>query len=131
MKFIIRDEERRYNALNYIKGHSLQSPLEVSVRPYKKNRSRSQNNVMWMWYDIMSHDTGMSIEELHETFKVKFLGVEEKEVEGELLRYPKSSTNLTTIQMAEFLIKIEMTARELNIVLLHPDDYHYALMKDK
>ena len=130
MRFILIDDQRRLNAIEYIKQQNINKPLQVDIKPYKKNRSNSQNNTMWMWYEDLADHFGYTPEELHEELKVKFLGVEEKTIGGELIRQPKSTTGLSTKEMADFLNKIEILARNQGVALEYPDDYKFALMYD-
>lgn len=127
MKFIIQDETRRKNAIEHLQSIDIYKPIEVFIRPYKKNRTTSQNSLMWTYYAVIGDFMGMTSEELHELMKVRVLGIDEKTVNGELIRTPKSTTKLGTKEMAEFLTAVEMLAVELNLKLPVPDDAYYAM----
>lgn len=130
-KFILIDEQRRENAIAYIKGIDIGVPVEVNIKPYKKNRTNSQNSVLWMWYKPLGNHLGYTSEQLHEVLKIRFLGIDEKTIDGELIRIPKSTTKLKTKEMAEFLTKVEILARSLNVTLPYPDDYKYAMFLER
>ena len=131
MKFIIENEKRRHAAITYLKQIDITKAIECYIKPYKKNRTRSQNSLMWQYYAIIGDFMGMPSADLHELMKVRVLGVEEKYVSGELIRRPKSTTGLSTKEMVEFIIAIEMLAVELNLVLERPDDYGHAMNVNK
>lgn len=128
MRFILIDEERRRNAVEHVRQVCIDKPMRVDIKPYKKKRSGSQNNTMWMWYEPIAEHIGETPEELHEIMKTRFLGVDEKVIDGILMRTPKSTRKLTTKEMADFLNKIQALAINLGITLPIPDDYHYAMM---
>ena len=127
MKYILIDEQRRNNAIEYIKKIDIKKPIEVLIRKYKKNRSLAQNNTYWMWIADIAPELGYTDNELHELFKVQFLGVEKRIVYNIELVIPKSTTDLEPPEMALFLNKIEMLAHSLNIKLRRPDDYNIAM----
>jgi hypothetical protein len=127
MYFVITSKEQRAKAAEYVAKLRANPIMIVEVKEYKKNRSTSQNRLLWMWYGIIAKDQGNTPEELHEAMKVRVLGVERKVVAGQELIMPKSSTKLTTAEMTSFLEAIEALARQLNIILPRPDDYMYAM----
>lgn len=136
MFFIISSEERRAAAADFVSRIRKSPLMSVEIKPYKRNRSEAQNRLMWMWYHIISMDTGQIAEDLHEEMKVRVLGVEEKEVlgpYGKMVRLivPKSSTKLSTQEMTDFLRAIEALAAELEIILPRPDDYKFAMMYEE
>lgn len=136
MFFIISSEERRAAAADFVSRIRKSPLMSVEIKPYKRNRSEAQNRLMWMWYHIISMDTGQIAEDLHEEMKVRVLGVEEKEVLGPYgkmvkLIVPKSSTKLSTQEMTDFLRAIEALAAELEIILPRPDDYKFAMMYEE
>lgn len=126
--FIINTEEERAAAANYV-AHLRKSPVMcVEVKPYSPNRSVSQNRLMWMWLGVIAKEQGYEPEELHEILKVRFLGIESKMVDGQVLIVPKSTTALDVKGMSAHLMKIEALAVSLEINLPKPDDYRYAMM---
>ncbi len=123
MRFSLIDEQRRTNAIEFIKNLDLKTRVEVLVNIAKKKRSNPQNNTMWMWYPYLSEYTGYTEEELHEIFKAEFLGYDIFYYMGIPFIKPKSTTKLTTKGMAGFLNRIDFIAQFLGVKLPHPDDY--------
>ncbi len=130
MQYILIDRQRKENCINYISSLTDYDKYEVVIKPYKKNRSTSQNRTMWMWYNELSKHTGHTPEELHEQMKVSVLGVDRRVVHGQALIIPKSTTGLSTKDMSEFMRAIEELARELQVRLPIPDDYKYAMGRE-
>ncbi len=127
MRYILIDEKRRENALEYLKWINISKPVEVTIKPYRKNRSNAQNNLYHMWKKPIAEHFGYTEDELHEVLKVRFIGIEVKMVAGQKLVQPISTTSLDLKQMAEFLLKIEVLAKAHDITLKMPDDALYAL----
>ncbi len=46
---------------------------EITIRPYKFDRTIAQNSLYWVWIGYMSKETGYSKEEMHDEFRAKFL----------------------------------------------------------
>ena len=127
MHFILIDKQRADNCKAYIDSLTYDGKTEVTIKPYKKNRSTSQNRLMWQYYNLLEKETGQPAEDIHEQMKVAVLGVDRRMVKGQLLVMPKSTTKLTTKEMTEFLQAIEVLTGSLNITLPRPDDYNYAM----
>jgi len=126
MLYIIKDEQRRSNCISYIAEMPINKAQSVEIKQYRKNRSKSQNRTLWMWYNTIGEHIGMTPDDLHELLKVRILGTVEKEVDGKTLVYPRSTTKLTTKEFGEFLDGVQMLAVELNCVLPIPDDLQYS-----
>jgi hypothetical protein len=129
MFFILTSPERKEAALRYINMLNGAKPFSIEIKEYRKNRSKSQNRLYWSWIHILAVHTGYDDEELHEEFKVRLLGVEEKTVYGQKLIQPISTATLNTKQFTDYLTRIELVAIEMGVQLPHPDDYHYAIME--
>lgn len=81
--------------------------VEVDFREIKKIRSLSQNNLYWLYLNIIEEETGEEVDDLHRIFKKKFLPFEVKEKFGEKFLKLTSTTELTTDQFMEYMAKIE------------------------
>ncbi len=126
MYFVLKNDDIKKNCINHIQ--SLDGVYRVTIKKYKKDRSYAQNRLMWMWLGIISNDTGESPENLHEIFKLKFLGTEKIQSLGYNIEIPKSTTRLTTQEFTDYLDKIEALAMSINIRLPHPQDLYYEAM---
>ena len=126
MYFVTRDNEVKQRCMEHIQA--LDGVYRVTIEPYKKDRSKAQNSLMWMWLGIIANDTGNSPESLHEIFKMKFLGTEKINSLGYSIEIPKSTTKLTTQEFTDYLDKIEGLALSIDIRLPHPADLYYEAM---
>ena len=125
MFYVLTDEPRRAGAVEFIRSLNLGVKWSVEIKRYVKNRSKAQNRTYWMWLNVISDYNGDKPEDLHDLFKVKFLGIEQKMVMGENLMTPKSTSDLTTDEFAEYMVKVAALAGSLGIVLPMPDDRGY------
>lgn len=96
--------------------------VDVIVRKHKKQRSIPQNNYLWgVVYKLISDYTGMTVEEVHEHCKWKFLRKRVKR-----LHTTKSTTNLSTLEFNEYIDKIVFWAGEkLECFIPSPNSVEY------
>jgi hypothetical protein len=121
------NDDVKQNAIKAIQ--ELEGIYDITIAKYKKDRTASQNKLMWLWLGIISNDTGESPENLHQVFKLRFLGTEKIQSMGYSIEIPKSTTKLTTQEFTDYLDKIEGLALSIDIRLPHPEDLYYEAMK--
>lgn len=126
-RYIIQDEIRRGNAVQYLQALNLSKPWSVEIKEFRKNRSNSQNSLYWKWLSEIEQETGNSRDDLHEIFKRMFLGTETKTLMGKNVEVTRSTTRLNTKEFTEYLNSIEHYMADMGITLSHPDDYRYAM----
>lgn len=100
---------------------------EYTVKITRKTKARTlpQNSLMWMWYQCMEDATGQPKEDFHDYYKSKFL-LREITIGERTAMVPMSTTSLNTIQMTNFLEKIQADASsEFGITLPLPEDVNY------
>ena len=74
----------------------------------KKVRSLDQNAYYWgVVIELMSDETGFTTEEMHEALKQKFLMIEKNG-----MKFPRSTSSLTTGEFSEYVEKCKMFAAE-------------------
>ena len=123
-KIFIREERHRTHALETIKALNIDTVYEVTIKPYKRNRSLEQNSLMWKWYTIIANDLGYTTEEIHEEFMRKLLTPTiVKTPSGMVEVY--STKKLKVKEMTAYLEGIERTATEMGIALPRPMDNNY------
>lgn len=123
MRFCLIDEQRRTNAMAFIRSLDLKNPVEVLINIAKRKRTNNQNSVLWLWYSYIADYTGYNDEELHEIFKAEFLGYDIFYFQGMPFIKPKSTTKLTVKGMSGFLARVDAAAQFLGITLPYPDDF--------
>ncbi len=124
---IIRDQATRLHVLDLIAALSPDKPWAITVEPYKKRRSLSQNALMWAWInDVAKHvheATGQDNDEIHEFFKGQFLPRRIIEIGGIVENAPGSTKDLTTAEMATYMGQIyAWVTSELGLLLPVPED---------
>lgn len=127
MFFVIDTKERRTEAAAFVAALTASPLMSVEIKAYKRDRSKAQNRLYWMWLNVIAQYLGYESEELHDVCKVRFLGIVSKDVDGKHLTLPVSTTSLDTAQFTAYLEKVEALGRSMSIVLPIPDDYGYAM----
>ena len=82
----------------------------VTVTDAKLNRSIQQNERLWQLYTSISQHTGIDKDQVHELCGYKFLRYQ-TEIAGMPVELIKSTTKLTTSDMAEYQNSIEIWAQ--------------------
>jgi len=105
-KLIVRDEDIRQRALDFIAGLDLDKPWELTVKPYVKKRSLEQNNLYHQWVGAIAGETGHSHDEVHEWLKAEYLAPRMVEINGKTQQWRPTTTKLTTKEMSEFMDQV-------------------------
>lgn len=129
MHYVIQSKQTKDNCLSAIQSLP-DGKYRVEVKKWKKDRSKAQNRLYWMWMTIISDHTGYIKEELHTTFRDKYLGYEiKKTVRNKEIKYLRSTTDLDTKEFTDYLNVIELfTNTEIEINLPHPEDIYWEAM---
>jgi hypothetical protein len=102
----------------------------ISIEKRKKKRSNNQNSFYWLVIDMMREGfnntlgENVGVQEVHEFLKNRFLFKEiVNENIGEVVKMPKSTTELSTIEFEEYLDNIRSFGLEfLGITIPYPND---------
>lgn len=99
----------------------------VTIKEAKESRSDNQNRYYFgVVLKLISDETGNDVEDIHEYFKVKFLGLEKKEILGYEINVLMTTTKLNTKEFEEYLENIRRFAsKELGIVIPEPNQVDY------
>jgi len=88
-----------------------------------------QNRYYWLILTILEADTGQSKEDFHIYFRSKYLFAT-KEINGEMIEYTRSTTELSTLEMEDYLSKIRMFgSSELGCFLPLPNETIHDFLK--
>jgi len=117
--WILHAQKERMPFIGYIAQLDSNIDWEVTIKPYKKKRTLSQNARYWAEIDnivaAVAEHTGYSSQEIHEFMKQKFLKPKRVEVQGETREY-YSTTKLTTQEMSDYMEAVRAwAATELGI----------------
>lgn len=120
------DERGRKAALEYIQKLSLNKKYSIEIKVQREQRSLPQNKLYWLYLACLQDETGEHKDNLHEYFKSKFLGVDERECFGTRFYRPNTTTKLDTLQFKNYLDRIqEFASVELGITLPDPKDLYW------
>lgn|SRR3990167_767491 len=82
----------------------------IKITKPKENRTLSQNNLYWLYLEVIGRETGNDAEELHELFKQKFLPRKTVIVQGKKSAHEvvmiKSTTKLSKVEFGDYMDKI-------------------------
>ena len=122
---IIRGSRQRQVVLGKIADLDLTKPWKVTIEPETKRRTLSQNSLMWKWItEVVRHvheHSGHDKDEIHEWFKVKWAPVRIVDIGGQAKEY-RSTKNMTTAEMSEYMEKIYAWAISEGYFLPVPED---------
>jgi hypothetical protein len=94
----------------------------ITIKRVSEKRSIAQNDLMWMWFTCIERSTGTSKDEIYMYYCKKFL-MRTIQVGQKMERIYMTTSKLTTVQMTDFLNKVQADAMtELGIRLPLPED---------
>lgn len=97
----------------------------LTIKRSNKKRSTNQNDLMWMWFSCIEHETGTSKEDVYLYYCKKFL-CKVVQIGLQLEKVHRSSSMLSSAEMSEFLNKIQAdAASEFGIMLPLPEDRYF------
>ncbi len=100
------DGKRWKVAKDFLEGRE----CEITIGPKRKRRSLNQNRYLWgCVYALMAEAAGYTPEEMHDACRWHFL---QKHDEGPLPTV-RSTTELTTMEMEDYLAKCRQLAAEM------------------
>lgn len=87
------------------------SPVQVNFSPPSRGRTTKQNGYYWgVVLSMIATETGHTSEECHEYFKSLLLPRMFVTIAGKERSVPKSTTELTTVEMEQYLERIRAFA---------------------
>lgn len=117
-------DKAKLNALKQIGLCDVSAGLAVELAPFKKIRTNAQNQYYWALLGEVEEATGKDKDVLHEWFKMKFIGVREEVIDGEVLRFGMPSHNSGTALFSDYVTKVQSyVQQEMGIKL---QAYGYA-----
>ena len=97
----------------------------LSVARKRKKRTLPQNALMWLWFTCISRESGMPIQDVHDTYCARFLARDAATLQGDIVRVYGSTSRLSTEAMATFLDQVQADAAEMGIILPRPEDLYF------
>ena len=97
----------------------------ITVKRQSEKRSIAQNDLMWMWFQCISNETGTPKDEIYMYYCKKFL-MRTMTIGERVERIYMTSSKLNSEQMTAFLNQIQAdAASELGITLPTPQDRYF------
>ena len=125
MMYVLKETNNGWeNLMSYLTNIDPLKVWTVTVEQKEPTRSLKQNALMWVWYKYIGDHLGYTPDELHDAFKSKFLGMETKEtIFKKKYETIKSTKDLTTKEMSDYMNLIEAFAIKEGVKLPAPDYY--------
>ena len=120
VKIILRGVKQLDHALATLQALPLDPDklFELTIKPYKKNRSLEQNALYWKWMMICADELGYTKEGMHQTFMHELLlPIIVDTPLGEIVEY--TTTKLKVKEMASYMEQVSFTAGQMGVKLPH------------
>jgi len=111
MRYILRNEAVLDNCVAALKGLPFDEPWVVTAKPYKRNRTVEQNDLMWTLLTLLGEHTGHSKNEMYTVTTEMFLAPEIVEHRGKTYRR-YSTSKLKVREMSDFIDRLYQLAAE-------------------
>ena len=120
IKIILRSDIQINHAIHTLKELKInpEELFELTIKPYKKNRSLEQNALYWKWMMICADELGYTKEGMHQTFMHELLlPIIVDTPLGEIVEY--TTTKLKVKEMASYMEQVSFTAGQMGVKLPH------------
>lgn len=108
--------------LPYIFSTLANGTYTITIKRASEKRTISQNDLMWMWLQCISNETGTPKDDIYMYYCKKFL-MKTVTIGNRMERIYTTSSKLNTVEMTNFLNQIQADAQtELGITLPLPTD---------
>jgi|TARA_R110002051_G_scaffold315537_1_gene393990 hypothetical protein len=105
-RWVLREETIRELCLSWLSAIELDedNPLEILVKPYKKNRSLEQNDMFHAWCGTIADKTGHSKQEIKQIMVESTFGAEEfLNLQGRARTRLRETSGMKVGEMSELL----------------------------
>ena len=127
MKFRVNKEADRDAVKAYLDRIKFGTfEYDVEVKRHKQEWTDPQRNLYWLWIGVIASETGNDRDMIHKVLKAKFLGWDETEVLGRVIKREKSIKPLGKDEMSAYMTQVDAyMLNDFGIVLPHPEDLYY------
>lgn len=120
----IADEKDRSAVIRTLTALDVRKPWFIVLKREAKKRTLSQNNLYWVWCELIAKETGNAIDDTHEAIKKKFCPAREVWL-GDESHFVQSTAKLETQAMSEFMDQVYAWATsEMGLILPVPEEGH-------
>ena len=120
VKIILRGQAQKDHALKSLMNIEFNPDklMELTIKPFKKNRSVAQNSLYWKWMMICADELGYTKDGMHQTFMRELLApIIIDTPSGDVMEY--STRKLNVKEMAAYMEQVSFTAGEYGVKLPH------------
>ena len=120
IKIILRSDIQISHAIHTLKELKInpEELFELTIKPYKKNRSLEQNALYWKWMMICADELGYTKEGMHQTFMRELLApIIIDTPSGDVMEY--STRKLNVKEMSSYMEQVSFTAVAYGVKLPH------------
>ena len=108
--------------LPYVFSTLANGQYTITIKRVSEKRTVAQNDLMWMWFQCISNQTGTPKDDIYMYYCKRFL-MKTVNVGGHLERIYETTSKLNTQQMTQFLNQVQADAQtEFGITLPLPQD---------
>lgn len=102
------DKRRLFNVLKSLKGKNV-----IQIKKFRQKRTVNQNSYLWaVVYRYLGEEIGYTGEEVHQEMGRLFLSYEKTLPNGSAKTFVRSTTDLDTLEMSQYIEKIKDFALE-------------------
>ncbi|MCP4336261.1 MAG: hypothetical protein GY679_00200 [Mycoplasma sp.] len=125
MKYNLKNSFKRKFAITRFKK-LLDLDATIELKELKCKRSISANALYWLWLTCIENETGSDKYDLHEYFKLKYLGTEGVEIFGEIITKIKTTSTKDSAEFSMYMNHIkDFCLVNLRIDLPYPDHKYF------
>lgn len=96
---------------------------KVHMQLIENNRTPTQNNFYWVYLGVIEAETGNLADDIHEYAKRKFLPPKFIKINGNEIKIPGSTTELTKHEFSEYMDKLCAWS---GVAIPNPEELGYA-----
>ena len=118
VKIILRGQAQKDHALKSLMNIEFNPDklMELTIKPFKKNRSIAQNALYWKWMMICADELGYTKDGMHQTFMRELLApIIIDTPSGDVMEY--STRKLNVKEMSSYMEQVSFTAGEYGVKL--------------
>lgn len=115
MKFIIRTEEDFSNILVPLRDHLNGKPYQVTIRPFKRDRTLAQNAKVYSMLRLIGTHTGYTEKQMHDIACAMFAPMQTVEVGHRVEDLPKGTSDMNVEEMSDFIENLYQLGAELGV----------------
>ena len=109
--WIIRNEQILENCVGRLKELSFDEPWIINAKPYKRNRTHEQNDLMWQLLTLIGQHTGHTKDEMYDISTSMYLTPRTTTHRG--IVYERYSTSrLKVAEMSDFIERLYQLGAE-------------------